>query len=367
VSGGVGSSACHFERYPALLRYFGAFWCLVNTWMAVVMSKPPHFEMALTPLLFLAIGLVGTFGRYRITLNAEPSVVETSFGWGFWLRRLRRYEPGTFRWVALRLAVTRADNSTSLSYGVFLVGPSDTRGLDEADDLLKARATAERVAQLLGLGVSDELTQSGYREPGSLDEPLRARLMRAPDPAPLGPPPAGLDVHVSGDELRVALPTAKALPQLTVALSWAVFGAIGCIPTLILLSGLGHPRVVSDPVLSSLLGGMGLPIVLIAIIALLRDLARLERDVTMRVSPRGLSADVTGPRGARTLSLAAHELESVGVGHRTQLSVFPRLGPARIVACADHELIDFGTACSPDQHAWLIRAIHWYLRGARPR
>jgi hypothetical protein len=62
------------------------------------------------PLLFLAIGLVGTFGRYRITLNAEPSVVETSFSWGFWLRRLRRHERHQ-GWRRIRAAVGEVHSS----------------------------------------------------------------------------------------------------------------------------------------------------------------------------------------------------------------------------------------------------------------
>ena len=65
MRGEIAAGVRRFDLYPALVRYFGAFWCLVNLSMAAVFARPGHLELMLTPVWFLAIGLAGTFGRYR--------------------------------------------------------------------------------------------------------------------------------------------------------------------------------------------------------------------------------------------------------------------------------------------------------------
>jgi hypothetical protein len=120
-------------------------------------------------------------------------------------------------------------------------------------------------------------------------------------------------------------------------------------------------------VLSTLLGTMGLPVVVMAAVVSWRELRQLERHVSVYVSPRALRAEIVGAFATTQLSLPANALENVGVGRRTRVGFFPQLGPPRIIACSDHQLIAFGVSCNREQHAWLMRAIHCYLRAPARR
>ncbi len=350
-----------YERVTLGHRIAAGLFVLVSGALALGLGRDQPLA-AMVPLAAFLVALCGLFARYTITVDGAARAVEESIGLCLPILTIRRHPATSWRCVTMRLVAIYTGNSTSLSYGVFLVGASRERLLEQVADLAQARATAEAVAKLLGLGVSDEITQSGYREAGSLDEPLRQRLLRVPSLPPLGRPPSRLSIEVVRDELRVRLPRARALPQLTLALSWCSFGAICCVPIFIVVSGLGHPGATRDVVMRAV-SLLGLVPAVVAAVVSWRELRELEREVLVFVSPRALGAEIQGPLGRRCLAVSAERLENVGVGHRVRLGWFPRRGPPRLVACADDEVVSFGTSCSPEEHAWLIRAIHCYLRG----
>ena len=187
-------------------------------WMATVgaAEEPIWLRGALLaagtfPLAVAVVGVWLTFGYYRVTIDGVQREVSVRRGFLWtWAREVHSFDD--IEHVGLGLEVTTGHAShndghrSSSDFPVRLEGREFEVELASPSRYEPARATAERVANLVGLGLRDWSSRDEIvREAGTLDESLRSRVLRTGEQAdwPGAPPSNRLSFTRSGDELVI--------------------------------------------------------------------------------------------------------------------------------------------------------------------
>ena len=349
-----------FPSFPPLVRVAGAVPLCVG--LSLISFPPRDLILSAIGLVIAALGVVFTFGRRSLVIDPARARVFDAVGLLVTMFEWRSLPFQAFNVVSFGLRVTTVDGAGNAQYWVGLSGPTHKRGIAAVDNFLEARRTAEQVAKVMGLGVLDQATLAGYREPGSLDVSLRQRLLSAGTLPPLGPLPPRFSTVPGARGWSFSLPRAPLLPQLGNSFRWFLFAIMAQIVTVIRLTGLTHPRVANDPsmtLLGDAFGVLGILVAACVLALFIRELRVAERYTTVHVSPHGLHLELRGMFGTRRVTLDSNALETLGVGRRVLLPALPSLGPERIVAASDQRVITFGIGCTPAERTWLIHAI-WH-------
>jgi hypothetical protein len=302
------------------------------------------------------VGVVMTFGRFQIMLDEAQlcvihrvGVVVPLLPWRSFL--LREYSS---IWIRFQ----QGDDSESNGYLVGLSRSTGEQAVLSCSDLLEARRFSERLSNCMGLGINDEATLSGFREAGTMNEPLCERLKRQGVPS-LGPAPPRLTVSRTSEHISVTLPKAPLNEQLGPVWPplFGVFAAL-LLPLVRLLAL--NPVFQKSPTELLVINGICCLSVLLGIFPLrylIVELGAIEIETTVVAAPRGITVSTRGPLGLRTHAMSSEVLESLGFGHRRNLSASFAVGPKRLLAIADDSVISLGVGCSHTEITWLMQAI----------
>jgi hypothetical protein len=358
-----------FPSFPPLLRVVGTIPLCVG--LGLIAFSGMNLVPIAIGLVIAVLGGAVTLGRRALVIDPARGRVFDALGLVVPMFERRSVAFREFEVVAFGLSIRTIDGAANIQYWVALFGPSHKRSLVATESFLEARQTAERVAKVMGLGVLDQATLAGYREPGSLDVSLRQRLLSGAALPVLGPLPPRFSAIPGTGVWSWRLPRAALLPQLGNASRLLLLALLAQIINVARLVGPVHPNIANDPSMMWVMNGFSVLGVLVGIVVLVlvvRELRAAERDTIVHASPHGLILELRGLFGTRTLTLESNSLETLGVGRRIVLALLPSLGPERIVAASDRLAATFGIGCTEAERTWLIQAI-WHAlisdRGVR--
>ncbi len=326
---------------------FSAIFCTIALapLMAILFSHAPK-ATALFPLLFVGVGLCVALFRRGFGLHTETRRITK--WWGIWWPvRTTSIAYADVTRVLLDMEVRGSGKSKQTVFAVRIEQtPGDTE-LFAPTDYHVARRAAERVANTLEVAMRDASSDVVVlREAGTLDEPLRERILRerggtAP---PSDSPPGRLTVTEDGDAWQCTLPRPGFNRDILSRLGFAAFFVAALF---IGFNGAQEPEV--KIVMS------GFAVLAFAIIAAPAIVRRLFPP-RVRYSKEG----VTFVRAlAKPQTIAAHELEDLFVVPVTSTLVFSRGGG--LVARRDHETITIDVPMTAEERQWLYDAICFTL------
>jgi len=345
-----------YERFPLIARLFGLPFIGGGLFLLYQIFASEMFLGLVAVVPCVLAGTVLMLGRSMLEINAHEQRVTLRLGIGvpmitWWACDLR-----TCRCVWIRFE----ENSDSEASG-YLLGlsmPDKDRLLLSDTDLLRVRALAEQLSQASGAGVADEATGSGYREPGTMNEPLRHRLMRQ-GLSPCGPTPPRLIIEPGVDELRVTLPKAPFGLQASLVMPWLFLLLILLMNPVVRIFVL-HESLRSSPTALWIVDGLCVLSLIVSVFVVrrvMREIHGIEVESTVVASTHGLDVYIRDPLGKRTETLSADVIESLGVGYRRHVTYFAFQGPKRLLAVADHAVLSFGAGCTELELRWLVQAI----------
>ncbi len=302
------------------------------------------------------VGFVMTCGRFQVALDEAEQRVTHRIGLVIPFLLWRSYLLGHYASIWIRFQ--QRDDSKSNGYLVGLSGSTGDHAVLACSDLLEARRFSEQLSNCSGLGIKDEATLSGFREAGTMNEPLRQRLGRQGVPA-LGPAPPRLTVSSTREHISVTLPKAPLYDQLGPV--WPpVFGVCAALLLPVVRLSALNPVFLNSPTELLVINGICVLSLVFGIFPLrylIAELRAIELETTVAASPRGITVSTRGPLGLRAQTMSSDVLESLGFGHRRNLSASFALGPKRLLAIADESVVSFGVGCSHTEISWLVQAI----------
>ena len=346
-----------YERFPWFIRLFGAPFLgagLFFLYDVIIVNQMFAALSVIVPCTL--VGVVMTLGRFQVVLDESKPCVSHMIGLVIPFLPWRSYllQQHTSIWIRYR----EGSEGESNGYIVGLNGATGDHEVLACSDLLEARRFSEQLSNCSGLGVNDEATLSGFREAGAMNEPLRQRLKRQGVPA-LGPAPPRLAVSSTREQISVRLPKAALFDQLGPV--WlAVFGVCAALMLPVVRLTALNPVFLDSPTELLVINGICILSLVIAIFPvryLIAELRAIELETTVVASPRGITVSTRGPLGLRTQAMSSEVLESLGFGHRRNLSVNFAQGSKRLLAIADQSLVSFGVGCSHTEMTWLAQAI----------
>lgn len=292
-------------------------------------------------LPFMCVGLAIAFYRRGFELDVGNRTVTT---WrGVWFPMLRsEHTLGELTHVSIR-EETRGSGKSRRTMFVVYLEPGSLEVMP-ADLYLAARRGAETAAKALDLALHDgSMNTLAIREAGTLDEPLRDRLIREHGGAapPHAVPVGRLLVSAGGEETVCTIPA----EGLDVArLGRAAPALFGLVPAAFVVATGGFPLAIAGVVLgvaSTAFVVFGLP-ALAAI--LVKGRVRYSKAGLTYAPPLGFAARIP-----------ADELEELLVAPAVQVA-FMSLGGG-IIARSDARAMRFGSGLSHDERQWLHQAI----------
>ncbi len=326
---------------------------------------PDRFALLIPAFMsipFLLIGAGFLFGRSGLILDRRRKKVVQ--WWGL-LVPFSKTENDFQDLERVDISVERRGGKNKVTvFPVTLKGKGKPIEIEAPQTHFAARTLAEKVAKFLQFGIMDNSMGVGvFREAGTLDEPLRDRILRQDGPAPA--PPA--DEHRRGriqyqtrDETGAfILPRIGFTPALMLSLGIGgfvalVFAGVFLIP---ILSILGQ----KDGALPALImiGFFFTPIIISILGMLVYGLKTSTTQEKLLASPRGIVIERTTCFGKTQFSMSATELEELDRGTRGPTgSIFQ--DPV-LYARSDKTELDFGHGLTRDELDWLWKAIRHHL------
>jgi len=305
--------------------------------------------MIALPASFIVMALATALWRQGVDVDRQRRIYTSWWGVGFpWRRKIRGLDDA-YGHVSLGVEVRGSGKSRRTVYPVSLAGEGVlTLELIAPQDYGKARRGAEQLANHLGLGMHD--VSSGtlvVRAAGTLDEPLRDRLLRERVELPaLGEPPERLVVSYQGKETACKLPP----PGLTAKRGMAMASCV-MLMGFLLFTGVmwGGDQLQGATLIPLALAAVPL---LILIVMLLRALVARDKVV---LSHDGVKLKPWGLRRSRQISAEALE-ELIMVPAVQELGFFDAGG--KLVARSDEESLELATGLKE-------RELHWLHDAAR--
>lgn len=296
------------------------------------------------PLLFVLLGLALALGR-RGAIVDKPAKTITTW-WGLWFpigRTAHVFDEVAY--VSIGREVRGSSKSRVTVYpvrvqpdGVELVAPQRYKD---------ARRAAEQSARYLGVLLRDSSTGTEVtREPGSLDQPLRDRLLQqGARPTAPGAPPARLAVGADGDKTICVLPPAG-IGLINVFSVLAGLLMSGAVVAFIVSNHPPAPLVAAAAVVAALpILGTALPLLS----------ALLGRDKVV-FSAEGVELRRWEPYRS-SQRIPVQELEELFVVNEMRLTITPAGGGASVVARSDRMTLYLGRSLTTDEAEWLRDAI----------
>lgn len=316
--------------------------------VAIMLDGQAPLAVLLVPGSFIVIGLSLAFFRRGFVVDMGTRTVTT--WWGVGLSMVRKQRPlAEARMVTLKKETRGAgkNKKTVFATRVETVAAEDIE-LFAPTDYRTARAAAEATANALGVGMAD----SGHdvtvtRAAGTLDEPLRDRLVRehGSAPSPNEAPPGRLSVARDGEETVCTLPRAgfdmDLLSRLVV-----MFGGGAWLTAVLLHTGLG----VAERAVAA--GAM----VLLAAWLVVPRVARRLMPTRVRYSAKGIAVQSALGRAQR---IDVEDLEELFAVPTTTMAIFTVGGG--LVARSDARVVEIGGGLTPQEQSWLYTSICYTL------
>jgi hypothetical protein len=299
----------------------------------------------LSGLLFLAVGLGVAFGRRGVEIDATARTVTT--WWGVQVPFRRTPKPlGNPDCVSLSREVRGSGKSRTVVFPIKLLEQST----GAAQELLapqryeQSRRMTEQIATFLVVAMHDWSSGARVvREAGTLDEPLRDRLLREEGtvPMPSPTPPGRLRMSRDGDEVLCVLPPSGA------GLSH-LLGLLMVLVVPFFVARFFLEDNVPWPVRIIALGMMSLPF-LFVVPGLLHALLGKDK---VWCSSRQVALRPWGSlRGKRTIP--AEELEELTVVEPTAGAGFMGSTGGSVVARSDERTLTLGKNLTSAEARWL--------------
>jgi hypothetical protein len=232
----------------------------------------------------------------------------------------------------------------------------------------KARATAEKLAKFLDLGVRDESSkQIVEREAGTLDEAIKDRLQRTGEvvspPKPLTT--SRSKIQAEGDKVEIDLP-ASGLSPLTLMLGAAFLGMTVFVtifflgPALEMLSpqdGQDRPPLFFAVIWCSLIG-----LFLAAIwVPWLKSAKAAFAETRVAVSDDVFRLESKTWTGTTAEEIALDRLEELEIVSLMGATGVGFLGGSVLAARSDDKSLVFGSGLSPEELQWIRNAIYFTI------
>lgn len=314
---------------------------------------------------FAALGAGLMFGRGGKELDRRTDSLTA--WWGLLVPFSRKtYCLSDFERVALSREVRRSKNSTYTVFPVRVHGPGGVKvTLEEPRDANAARALAEEVAKFLSRPLADtSLGTEVVRQPGELDESVRARTRRTGERPAVPLPPAGqrCRTRVVADTLCVEMPPRG------VSTRHAVFGVLAAGIAAFFLLAMVLPIALDERmpggVKAFAIAFIGFLFIAVPLLLALWSAARAARlRKAVEVSPRELRVITHSVLRDRTVVIPCDELEELAI---VPVGTVPGALAGRgeaILARSDRATACFGEGLSHDELLWL-RAVIWNVASA---
>ncbi len=362
------------RRGGGVLTAVGVFFLLlVLTFVGITLSSMQDTDSMIVASIFFGIMLIGDLalilGRAGIVIDRRQKLLTT--WWGLlvpWSKT--QYELTGFSCITITKEIRRSKNSTYTVYVVRLKNQeSKDIHIEENQDYLTSRRSAETVAKFMNLPLSDNSSGSEViRKPEELDESLRNRLRRTGQikPMPEDLPETKIQHRIEGDTLILRLPKHGfgIWVGCIVAIGIIISGIFSVIITVILAEFAKDPNFL----LFLLIAGV------IALLPLGFCLFAAYYHYTMReevhISPQRLMLKKSWKFGKRSEEIQMDELEElelatvnqyqakgrmpVGTGANfNQVSLF---NPG-IVARSDYKVMNFGQSLNRKEVEWVMAVI----------
>jgi hypothetical protein len=328
----------------------------VGLFLLVHLLADGMFEGLAVVIPCILIGFVALVARAVLEVDEDKRRVAFRIGIGLPMIAWWSHDLSACRSLWIRFQESSESESTAYVLGAS-VGDTD-REIFNSIDLLEVRALAEKLSKVSGLGITDEATASGYREAGSLDEPLRQRLLRQGAP-PIEPTPPRLMVDRIAGELRVMLPRAPFWPQFSLAIPAVLFLILLLLIPLARVFAL-HESFRNEPNLLLVIDSLcALDLIAVAFVVRRfgREIRGIETETALIASSEGVKVHYCNPLGRHVEALSSNVIESIGMGYRRQVTHFADQGPKRLLVIADHAVLSFGAGCTDVELRWLAQAI----------
>lgn len=287
--------------------------------------------------IFCAVGVGLVFGRRGADFHRGSESVVAWWGLLFlpFSRKTRRWDE--FERVHLSTRIVRTKNGSYTVYPVRLEGKGDGMLLMEMRDYLSGRATAEKAAKFMNLGMLDDGGEvQVFREPGTMDESVRDRLRRTGErPAVASPPELSqIRLEVGDSDISFQFPEPEVSPVLVLIGSVIALGLIGAIGYFV------------EPFFGVILALFLLP----GVYRGLRDYGGVDR---LTVDRDTLRLVRSGPAGTMRREIPLDELEDLEVSTRR----------GRIVARSDKLTLTIGAKLGPDEAGWVVDTLKLAMVG----
>ncbi len=325
--------------------------------------NPVLLGPALMSLPFLAVGTGFLLGRAGLSLDRRRRKI---IQWWGLLIPFRTTERSLQDLEQVGISVDRRGGKNKHTvYPVQLDGRSgEPIEIEAPGNHFQARQTAEKLAKFLGLGIAD--TSMGirtFRPAGSLDEPLRDRILRQDGPAPLpaGGPPERIQYTSRNDTGAFILPKVGftgpvVLSLIAGGLFAAIFSAVMLVPLVFMLE-----KASSFLPVAIMIGIFSLPMVGVLgaiVVSVIRTVTQQEK---LLASPRGITIERTDWFGKTQTAMPAQELEELEKGISGGGTPGNLLRTPILFARSDKAELEFGQGLTPDEVDWLARTIRHHL------